>query len=111
MRAACETWVRELKDKRDRLSGRLQELKGSGNSAWTALQAGVAVATRDLADAIASAKDKYAKAAQQRSVPEGRLRESGTEDAVPRKEECESPGGRRAAPGQMRLLLTDWSRP
>jgi len=63
VKADYEARVRELKDKRDRLSGRLQELKGSGSDAWTALKAGVEAATKDLAEAIKAAKDKFRKAA------------------------------------------------
>lgn len=63
IKADYEARVRDVKDKRDRLSGRLQELKGSGGDAWTALKTGVEAATKDLADAIKAAKDKFRKAA------------------------------------------------
>lgn len=63
IRADYESKVRELKDKRNRLSERLQEMKGSGSEAWTALKDGVEAATKDLSDAVKTARDKFRKAA------------------------------------------------
>lgn len=63
VKADYEAKVRELKNKRDLLSNKLHELKGSGSEAWAALKTGIETATKDLKDAVAAAKDKFRKAA------------------------------------------------
>lgn len=63
VKADYEARVRELKNKRDQLSNKLHELKESGSSAWTTLKTGVDMATDDLKDAVAAARDKFRKAA------------------------------------------------
>ncbi len=55
--------IRNLKEKRDLLSGRLKELEGSAGDVWMALQAGVEKAKYDLRDAFDSARDIVRRAA------------------------------------------------
>lgn len=63
VKAGYEALVRDMKKKRDELSVKLRELGETGGDAWNTLKTGVETATKSLKDAIASAKDKFKKAA------------------------------------------------
>ncbi len=55
--------VHDLKEKRDLLTGRLQELEGSAGDVWTALQSDVEKAKHELRDAFDEARAIMKKAA------------------------------------------------
>jgi chromosome condensin MukBEF ATPase and DNA-binding subunit MukB len=57
------TTIRDLKEKRDLLKGKLQELMGSAADDWMALQTGVEKAKHDLGGAFDEARDIMNKAA------------------------------------------------
>ncbi len=63
MRASYEQHIRDMKEKRDAASGKLQELRSASGDAWKSLGIGVESAWDTLTDAFKQAKDKFKKAA------------------------------------------------
>ena len=59
--AGYENQIRQLKDKRDVATLKLQELKSSGSEAWDTLKAGAETAWTDLKSAVTAAKEKFKK--------------------------------------------------
>ena len=60
-KAEYEKQIKQLKDKRDTATQKLQELKGASAEAWDTLRAGSETAWADLKNAIKAAKDKFKK--------------------------------------------------
>jgi hypothetical protein len=58
-----EQSMRNLREKRDLLSTKLEELRGSDGDAWQALETGVETAKHELRDAFESARHTVEKAA------------------------------------------------
>jgi uncharacterized coiled-coil DUF342 family protein len=63
MKSAYEERILAIKEKRDAMSRKLQELRNSSGDAWKTLAAGMDSAWDELKDAFKSAKDKFKKAA------------------------------------------------
>ncbi len=63
MRTAYEQRIRDIQDKRDAVSRKLQELTGTSGEAWKTLASGMDHAWDDFRDAFKSAVDKFKKAA------------------------------------------------
>lgn len=61
VKAGYENQIKQLKDKRDTASQKLQELKGASTDAWGTLKAGAESAWADLKSAVTAAKDKFKK--------------------------------------------------
>jgi uncharacterized coiled-coil DUF342 family protein len=61
VKTGYENQIRQLKDKRDAATQRLQELKGSSTDAWDTLKAGAEKAWADLNNAVKAAKEKFKK--------------------------------------------------
>jgi uncharacterized coiled-coil DUF342 family protein len=61
VKTGYENQIRQLKDKRDAATSRLQELKGASTDAWGALKAGAETAWADLSNAVTAAKEKFKK--------------------------------------------------
>ncbi len=55
--------VRILKERRDRLSNKVQEYRASADEAWIDLKTGVETAKSDLAQAFAAVREKFREAA------------------------------------------------
>ncbi len=53
--------IRQLKDKRDTATQKLQELKGASSDAWETLKAGTETAWADLRNAVTAAKERFKK--------------------------------------------------
>jgi predicted nuclease with TOPRIM domain len=58
-----EQSMRNLREKLDLLSTKMQELRGSSGEAWTTLETGVETVKHELRDAFESARDTVRKAA------------------------------------------------
>ena len=56
-----ENQIRQLKDKRETASQKLQELKGASTEAWDTLKAGAETAWADLKNAVTAAKERFKK--------------------------------------------------
>jgi SMC interacting uncharacterized protein involved in chromosome segregation len=56
-----ENQIRQLKDKRDIATQKLQELKGASTEAWDTLKAGAETAWADLKNAVSAAKERLKK--------------------------------------------------
>ena len=63
MKAAYGQRISDIKDKRDAMSQKLQELKGASGDAWKTLATGMDSAWDDLKGALKSAKEKFKRAA------------------------------------------------
>jgi len=61
VKTGYENQIKQLKDKRDIATKRLQELKGASNDAWDTLKAGAETAWSDLSKALTAAKEKFKK--------------------------------------------------
>jgi outer membrane murein-binding lipoprotein Lpp len=61
VKSGYENQIRQLKDKRDIATKRLQELKGASADAWDALKAGAEAAWADLNKSVTAAKEKFKK--------------------------------------------------
>jgi len=61
VKTGYENQIKQLKDKRDAATQRLQELKGASADAWDALKAGAETAWADLNKSITAAKEKFKK--------------------------------------------------
>jgi uncharacterized coiled-coil DUF342 family protein len=61
VKTGYENQIKQLKDKRDAATQRLQELKGASADAWDALKAGAETAWADLNKAVTAAKEKFKK--------------------------------------------------
>jgi outer membrane murein-binding lipoprotein Lpp len=60
-KAEYEKQIRQMKDKRDTATQKLQELKGASSDAWDTLKAGSEAAWADLKSAVTTAKEKFKK--------------------------------------------------
>ncbi|HXY61508.1 MAG TPA: hypothetical protein VEJ22_01120 [Nitrospirota bacterium] len=58
-----ENQIRQLKDKRDAATQKLQELKVASADAWDTLKGGAETAWADLKNAVTAAKEKFKKPA------------------------------------------------
>lgn len=58
-----ENRIRELKEKQETATQKLQEIRESSGEAWEAMKAGVETAWKDFTDALSVARDKFKKAA------------------------------------------------
>lgn len=63
MKSTYEQRILDMKDRRDSMSRKLQELKGVSGDAWKTLSTGMDIAWDDFKDAFKSAVDKFKKAA------------------------------------------------
>ncbi len=63
MKTAYVQRLADLKDRRDELSQKIQELRNSSGTAWKTLATGMDIAWDDLKYAVRSAVDKFKKAA------------------------------------------------
>jgi uncharacterized coiled-coil DUF342 family protein len=63
MKAAYEQQILDIKNKRDGMSRKLQEIRGSSGEAWKTLATGLDNAWDVFKIAFKSAKDKFKKAA------------------------------------------------
>ncbi|HYA86705.1 MAG TPA: coiled coil domain-containing protein [Nitrospirota bacterium] len=61
VKTGYENHIRQLKDKRDAATQKLQELKGASTEAWDTLKAGAETSWADLKNAVAAAKEKFKK--------------------------------------------------
>jgi len=61
VKTGYEHQIKQLKDKRDVATKRLQELKGASAEAWDTLKAGAETAWSDLSKAVTEAKEKFKK--------------------------------------------------
>lgn len=67
VKAGYENQIRQLKDKRDAATQKLQELKSASTGAWDTLKAGAETAWADLRSAVTAAKKKFKKPGGQSS--------------------------------------------
>jgi len=56
-----ENQIRQLKDKWDTATQKLQELKGASTDAWETLKTGAETAWADLKNAVTAAKERFKK--------------------------------------------------
>ncbi len=63
MKSSYEQRIRDIKDKRDAMSQKLQELRNSSGDAWKTLTTGMDNAWDDFRGALKSALAKFKKAA------------------------------------------------
>ena len=63
MRLGYENRIRELREKRETVSHKLQEVRGASGEAWVTMKAGVETAWDDFKLALSAARDKFKKAA------------------------------------------------
>ncbi len=63
MKSALEQRIRDIKDKRDAMSQKLQEVRNSSGDAWKTLATGMDTAWDAFRAAFRSAVDKFKKAA------------------------------------------------
>jgi len=61
VQSGYENQLKQLKDKRDAATQKLQELKGASTEAWDTLKTGAETAWSDLKNAVTAAKDKFKK--------------------------------------------------
>ncbi len=62
MKSAYEQRILDIKDKRDEMSRKLQEVRGASGDAWKTLTTGMDKAWDDFKDAFMSSVDKFKKA-------------------------------------------------
>jgi len=60
-RITYENRLKDMKNKRESVQTRLQELKGAGNEAWESMTIGVEAAWEEFKHAFTEAKDKFKK--------------------------------------------------
>ena len=63
MKAGYESRIREIREKRETLAQKIQELGETSGEAWDALRVGVDSAWLDFTDALTAAREKFRKAA------------------------------------------------
>ncbi len=61
VKTGYENQIRQLKDKRDTATQKLQELKGASTDAWETLKAGTETVWADLKNAVTAAKERFKK--------------------------------------------------
>jgi uncharacterized coiled-coil DUF342 family protein len=62
MKSAYEQRILDIKEKRDEMSRKLQEVRGASGDAWKTLTTGMDKAWDDFKDAFKSSVDKFKKA-------------------------------------------------
>jgi uncharacterized coiled-coil DUF342 family protein len=63
MKAGYESRIREIRDRREAVARKIQELGETSEEAWDALRVVVDCAWLDFTDALTSARDNFRKAA------------------------------------------------